>query len=102
MYIKSNNSFQDFGDGGAYPEIHIAQYPMGMGMKSTSTSNALTKQLDASGKVKYDAIAKYGHAKDKVVHSKFQDLVPKPLQEEAEELERPDDDAIRDVSVIDF
>ena len=70
---------------------------MGMGMKSTSTSNALTKQLDATGKVKYDAIAKYGHAKDKVVHSKFQDLVPKPMQEE-EELERPDDDAIRDVS----
>ena len=70
---------------------------MGMGMKSTSTSNALTKQLDASGKVKYDAIAKYGHGKDKVVHSKFQDLVPKPIQDE-EELERPDDDAIRDVS----
>ena len=69
-----------------------------MGMKSTSTSNALSKQIDASGKVKYDAIAKYGHAKDKVVHSKFQDLVPKPIQDE-EELERPDDDAIRDVSI---
>ena len=51
--------------GGAFPEIPVAQHPLGMGLKKT-TSNALTKQLDASGKVKYDAIAKHGHAKDKV------------------------------------
>ena len=24
---------EDFGDGGAYPEIHVAQYPMGLGRK---------------------------------------------------------------------
>lgn len=24
---------EDFGDGGAFPEIHVAQYPLGMGMK---------------------------------------------------------------------
>lgn len=45
--------------------MHVAQYPMGLGQKKT-TSNALAKQVDASGKVKYDAIAKYGHGKDKV------------------------------------
>ena len=56
---------QDFGDGGAFPEIAVAQYPLGMGQKKTS-SNALAVQLDAEGKIKYDAIAKYGHAKDKV------------------------------------
>ena len=43
----------------------MAQYPLGMGQKKT-TSNALAVQLDAEGKIKYDAIAKYGHAKDKV------------------------------------
>ena len=43
----------------------MAQYPLGMGQKKTS-SNALAVQLDAEGKIKYDAIAKYGHAKDKV------------------------------------
>ena len=59
---------QDFGDGGAFPEIPVAQHPLGMGLKKSS-SNALTKQLDATGKVKYDAIAKYGHAKDKVCES---------------------------------
>ena len=57
--------FQDFGDGGAFPEIAVAQYPLGMGQKKSS-SNALAVQLDAEGKIKYDAIAKQGHGKDKV------------------------------------
>ena len=57
--------FQDFGDGGAYPEIQVAQYPLGMGFKK-STSNALAMQVDASGKIKYDAIARQGHSQDKV------------------------------------
>ena len=36
-----------------------------MGVKK-SASNALTVQLDATGKIKYDAIARVGHSKDKV------------------------------------
>lgn len=36
-----------------------------MGKKQTS-SNALAVQLDAEGKIKYDAIARQGHGKDKV------------------------------------
>lgn len=59
---------QDFGDGGAYPEIHVAQFPLGMGQqKSGTTSNALAKQVDATGKIKYDVIARHGHAQDKVM-----------------------------------
>ena len=58
-------TLQDFGDGGAFPEIHVAQYPLMMGSKKSS-SNALNTQLDENGKIKFDAIAKYGHAKDKV------------------------------------
>lgn len=65
---------QDFGDGGAFPECHIAQYPLGMGKGSSgekggggsSSSNALAVQLDEKGKVKYDVLARQGHAKDKV------------------------------------
>ena len=56
---------QDFGDGGAYPEIAVAQYPLGMGQKK-STSNALTLAVDKSGKLKFDSLAKQGHGKDKV------------------------------------
>ena len=55
-------------DGGAYPEIHVAQYPggvksnIGTGGKGTS----IPVQLDAEGKIRYDVIAKVGHGKDKV------------------------------------
>ena len=59
-------SQEDFGDGGAFPEIPVAQYPLEMGKKG-STSNALAIQVDAEGKVKYDAIAKQGHAEGRIV-----------------------------------
>ena len=68
-----------------------------MGVKKSS-SNALAVQLDASGKIKYDAIARVGHSKDKVVHSKFEDLVPKVMDEDDLGLQRPDDDELADVS----
>ena len=56
---------QDFGDGGAFPEIHVAQFPQEMARKK-KTSNALAVQVDAEGKIKYDAIARQGQGKDKV------------------------------------
>jgi SNW domain-containing protein 1 len=60
---------QDFGDGGAFPEIPVAQYPLNMGREGKeSTSNALAVQLDAQGKIKYDILARQGHSKDKVIH----------------------------------
>ena len=60
----------DFGDGGAFPEIHVAQYPLEMGRPETNNkakNNALAVQLDAQGKVKYDLLARQGHGKDKVI-----------------------------------
>lgn len=68
---------EDFGDGGAFPEILVAQYPLDMGRKGTSsTSNALAVQVDAEGKVKYDAIARRGHGDGRIVHASFKDLIP--------------------------
>ncbi|EAW14799.1 SKIP/SNW domain-containing protein [Aspergillus clavatus NRRL 1] len=68
---------EDFGDGGAFPEILVAQYPLDMGRKGTSsTSNALAVQVDAEGKVKYDAIARRGHSDNRIVHASFKDLIP--------------------------
>ncbi|KAK2748504.1 mRNA splicing protein [Myotisia sp. PD_48] len=70
-------SLEDFGDGGAFPEIPVAQYPLDMGRKDSSAkSNALTLQVDAEGKVKYDTIAKQGHAANRIVHASFKDLIP--------------------------
>ncbi len=47
----------DFGDGGAYPECHVAQFPLEMGRANKTTAgNTLALQVDADGNVKYDAI----------------------------------------------
>ncbi|KAK7204297.1 SKIP/SNW domain-containing protein [Myxozyma melibiosi] len=66
----------DYGDGGAYPEIKMVQYPLDMGRKKQGTSNALAIQVDAQGKIKYDAIARQGQASGRIVHTSFSDLIP--------------------------
>jgi SNW domain-containing protein 1 len=57
---------EDFGDGGAYPEVSVAQYPLDMGRKHASSSNALTLSVNAEGQVDYTAIAKRGHAENRI------------------------------------
>ncbi|XP_055373819.1 puff-specific protein Bx42 [Condylostylus longicornis] len=91
----------DFGDGGAFPEIHVAQYPLGLGAPGNigKKSNALAIRLDETGKIKYDAIARQGHGKDKIVYSSINQLLPaEVLAEDAEELQRPDEETIADVT----
>lgn len=75
---------EDFGpDGGAFPEIHVAQYPRHMGhpqhqvakQRGQAQSNALVNvQVDKEGKVSYDAIVKSGTNADKIVYSKLSDM----------------------------
>lgn len=68
---------EDYGDGGAFPEVPMAQYPLDMGRKGQpSSSNALALQVDNEGKVKYDAIARRGHGENRIVHASFKDLIP--------------------------
>lgn len=88
---------EDFGDGGAFPEIPIAQYPLDMGRKNApSSSNALAIQVDGAGQVKYDAIARRGHNEKRIVHASFKDLIP--LRQRADvgdiSLERPSEEEI--------
>lgn len=90
-------SAEDFGDGGAFPEIAVAQYPLDMGRKGTaSTSNALAIQVDAEGKVKYDAIARQGHSENRIVQSSFKDLIPLRQRADAGDLslERPSSEEV--------
>ena len=88
---------EDFGDGGAFPEVPVAQYPLDMGRKGKGTSsNALTLQVDGEGKVKYDAIARQGHNEGRIIHSSFKDLIPLRQQANAGDLslDRPSQDEI--------
>jgi len=96
---------EDFGDGGAFPEIHVCQYPLNMGRtRATATTTttaasgtALISATDASGGVRYEAVL--GHAAGAVVHSAPSaalPLVERTLGGAAgvEGLERPDADAV--------
>ena len=69
-------SAEDYGDGGAFPEItHMAQYPLGMG-STMSSSNALAVSVDGQGSVKWDAIARRGHNEKRIILASFKDLIP--------------------------
>ena len=78
----------NFGDGGAFPEIHVAQYPLDMGRKGApSTSNALALRVNDEGKTSYEEIARRGHSDSRIVHSSFKDLIPLRQQANAGELD---------------
>ncbi|SNX84332.1 probable transcriptional coregulator Snw1 [Melanopsichium pennsylvanicum] len=67
----------DFGSGGAYPECHIAQYPLDMGRaRSGGTANKLAIRVDGEGNKRYDAIVKQGLRAGQTVQTEFKDLVP--------------------------
>ncbi|KAF3940702.1 hypothetical protein ABW19_dt0202179 [Dactylella cylindrospora] len=90
-------SLEDYGDGGAFPEIPIAQYPLDMGRKPSGKSGAsLALEVDEQGLVKYDAIARQGHNDKRIVHASFKDLIP--LRQRADSgdisLERPSEEEV--------
>lgn len=87
---------EDFGDGGAFPEIPVAQYPWGKGA-GASQSNALVVQVNGEGKVDYSAIARQGHSKDRVIHTSFKDLIPLRQRAEAGDLDlsRPSEEEVQ-------
>lgn len=97
---------EDFGNGGAYPEVHIAQYPLDMGRKdkapTDSKGGALTLQVDSDGNVKYDAIARQGHSDNRIIHSSFKDLVPlkerKDVDVDKLVMDRPNEEEVLSVA----
>lgn len=90
---------EDFGDGGSFPEIHVAQYPLEMGRMQEKVSNkVLPVNVDGEGNIAYDAIVKQGENAKKTVHSQHKDLIPKIQDEDLEALQdRKDDDEDEEV-----
>jgi SNW domain-containing protein 1 len=107
---------EDFGDGGAYPECHVAQYPLDMGKKKVSalslicsnvtsyileasSGNTLALQVDSEGNVRYDAIAHQGHREGRVIQSQFKDLVPiahrTDIDDSERAMERPSEEEVQ-------
>ncbi|KAF9050769.1 hypothetical protein BDZ89DRAFT_1098779 [Hymenopellis radicata] len=82
---------EDHGDGGSYPECHVAQYPLEMGRKKASSGNTLALQVDSEGNVRYDAIARQGQRPDKFIQSQFKDLVPLHHRKDLDEVQSTTD-----------
>lgn len=81
---------EDFGDGGAFPEIHVAQHPLGMGRRGGQEklgSKILPLTVDAHGNVAFDAIVRQHENASKIVYSSHRDLVPKVLKAGGDEPE---------------
>ena len=106
---------QDFGDdGGAFPEIHVAQYPRQMGnphllskkrsaaknapgaasqIAASNTKAIVNVQVDKDGQVSYDAIVKGGTNADKIVYSKLEDMQERQANSEDVALPTEDEEA---------
>lgn len=67
----------DFGDGGAYPELHVVQYPLNMGKPGMKSSAVVSIDVDEKGQVRYDAIVKQGTNRSKLVQTSINDLKEK-------------------------
>lgn len=108
LRVKSKfipRSAEDFGDGGAYPEIHLAQFPLNMGKKggaggggsstlgSNSSNNTLALQVRGEdGHVGYDAVVTQHHRNKTKVYTKFSDIVEKDTSVNALELPSRDEE----------
>ncbi|VVT45874.1 uncharacterized protein SAPINGB_P000934 [Magnusiomyces paraingens] len=98
-------SVEDYGDGGAYPEIPVAQYPRNMGQpkdrNATSKQNkTLALTVNSEGNIDYSSIAKNGHSKSRIVQSSYSDLIPlrQRVQNGEVSLDQPDQDTVRETT----
>eukprot|EP01053_Blabericola_migrator_P001460 Blabericola_migrator_1__1459@NODE_1385_length_4665_cov_90_290126_g927_i0_p2_GENE_NODE_1385_length_4665_cov_90_290126_g927_i0NODE_1385_length_4665_cov_90_290126_g927_i0_p2_ORF_typecomplete_len308_score52_72SKIP_SNW/PF02731_15/1_1e02SKIP_SNW/PF02731_15/7_5e56_NODE_1385_length_4665_cov_90_290126_g927_i022873210 len=84
-------ALDDYGGGGAFPEIHILQYPLNLGRgDSGKSSTALTLQTDEKGVLRYDAILSqtgnrmvtYGRPEDHKPRFTRESEIQRPAQED--------------------
>jgi len=89
---------EDFGGGGAFPEIHVAQYPLEMGRADAHRgAKTLAVTVDSDGQASYDAVVKQGKA-HQIVHTGHLALVPKVERMSKEALQRPDEEAVEEAT----
>lgn len=90
----------DFGDGGAFPEVHLPQFPRDMGRRDKIGSRdgqTLALTVGAGGGASYDAVVKQQQNRDKWVATDHSALVPK-LDSLQDEMALPDEDEIDKVA----
>ncbi len=98
-------SFPSSITGGAFPECHVAQYPLDMGRPDKrgagagggsaggKSSQTLALTLNADGDINYDALVRQGENRNKIVATGHKAIVPKLDQLNAE-MPKPDEEEI--------
>ena len=73
---------EDYGDGGAFPEIHITQYPLAMGRSSLSgDTRVVTVATDENGVPDFEKnLLNQGRSSSLVIHSKISELAGKTVK----------------------
>ncbi|KAK1376826.1 SNW/SKI-interacting protein [Heracleum sosnowskyi] len=103
LYLKRDgfrpSKAEHYGDGGAFPEIHYVQYPLGMLRKEDVAfgHKTLPVMLDEHGRVTFDAIVRQSENASKIVYSDYRDLVPKILKDEERVEEEMDIDGKKEI-----
>jgi SNW domain-containing protein 1 len=91
-------SVLDFGDGGAFPEIHLTQFPLNMGKTTSGPGVKGTLALETSddGKIKYDLILS---AKDSnsIIKSSLKDLTPMDIPQDGLHA-RPSEEEVKETT----
>ena len=85
-------ALEDFGDGGAFPEIQLVQFPLNMGKPGVKSSAVVTVDVDKNGEIKYDAIVKQGANRDKIVHTSMESLKEGSGNEDVKEMPTEDEE----------
>ena len=86
-------SEEDFGDGGAFPEIQMSQFPLGMGRKEKSKTSIIPVALDSDGHIQHETIL--GQSQAMRIYANPQDLVPSSVEEYKE---HPDEEEVSRVT----
>eukprot|EP01095_Lingulamoeba_sp_RSL-Kostka_P000810 TRINITY_DN1108_c2_g4_i1.p1 TRINITY_DN1108_c2_g4~~TRINITY_DN1108_c2_g4_i1.p1 ORF type:complete len:660 (+),score=269.29 TRINITY_DN1108_c2_g4_i1:53-2032(+) len=91
---------RDFGNGGAYPEIHIYQYPLNMGKKDkngnyinneNAQNNVLALHKDENGRLNIEKVV-LQNSNNKHIYATPKDLVPSQNKYKNDELLRPSEE----------
>ena len=106
-------SLAAFSDGGAFPEIHVAQFPRNMGnpnrKKATTTNSAgvtstaiVNIEVGEDGRTSYDSIVKAGSNTGKKVYTSLKDMKANPdsLNVELPSTEAEDEAAARTAAAL--
>lgn len=84
---------EDFGDGGAFPEVHVLQYPLNMGRPGQRSTAMVSVDVDEKGQVRYDAIVKQGANRNKKLQTSLEDMKEREGDEGVTALPREEEEA---------